>query len=131
MKKSQTRRSRASCQRSICPIANILDIAGDKWTLLIVRDLLYFGKSRYQELSASPEKIPTNILADRLKRLERDGLIVKKPYQTNPPRYAYALTPRGVDLRSVLEAMLDWSIKHVPGTAKKRPTFKNPKTPGH
>ena len=128
MKKNRPRRSRVSCQRSICPIANILDIAGDKWTLLIVRDLLYFGKSRFQELSESPEKIPSNILADRLKRLERDGLVVKTPYQTNPTRYAYALTSRGADLRSILEAMLDWSIKYVPGTAKKRPKPPNVKT---
>lgn len=91
------------------------DVVGDKWTLLIVRDLLFMGKRRYQELAESPEGIPTNILADRLKRLEKDGLVAKSPYQTNPVRYAYSLTPKGTDLKSVLISMVEWSGKHVPG----------------
>lgn len=124
MAKRRIGKSRAACRRSVCPIANILDIVGDKWTLLIVRDLLFFGKRRYQELVDSPERIPTNILADRLKRLEQDGLIGKKPYQSNPPRYAYALTPKGADLKPVLLAMVDWAGKHVPGAAKPTPKMR-------
>ncbi len=61
-------------RRSACPMACTLDIVGDRWTLLVIRDLLT-GKKRYSDFLASPEKIPTNILADRLRRLEREGLV--------------------------------------------------------
>jgi DNA-binding HxlR family transcriptional regulator len=101
--------------RSTCPIAGVLDIAGDKWTLLVVRDLLLSGKHRYGELQASPEAIPTNILADRLKRLEAAGLVTKKFYQDNPPRAEYFLTRKGADLGPVLQAMGQWGQKHIPG----------------
>ncbi len=116
--KRQPRKTGGGCKRSLCPIANVLDLVGDKWTLLIVRDLLFIGKRRYQELAESPEHIPTNILADRLKRLEREGLVAKSPYQTNPVRYAYSLTPKGADLRPLLLAMVTWSGKHVPAARK-------------
>jgi DNA-binding HxlR family transcriptional regulator len=72
--------------RSGCPIAATLDLVGDKWSLVIVRDML-MGKRRYGEFLASPEGITTNILADRLKRMEDLGLISKAPYQKHPPRY--------------------------------------------
>jgi DNA-binding HxlR family transcriptional regulator len=89
---------------------------GDKWTLLIVRDLLFFGKRQYREFTASPEGIPSNILADRLKRMEAAGLIRKTPYQSKPVRYAYALTPKGADLKEVLLALVGWGNRHIPGT---------------
>lgn len=101
--------------RSPCAIANSLDIVGDKWTLLVVRDLLY-GKRTYGELLDSPERIPTNILADRLKRLESAGIIVGTPYQQRPVRYAYTLTPKGKDLGGVLLAFVRWAKQHIPGT---------------
>jgi DNA-binding HxlR family transcriptional regulator len=101
--------------RSACAIANSLDIVGDKWTLLVVRDLLY-GKRTYGELLQSPERIPTNILADRLKRLESTGVIVATPYQQHPVRYAYTLTPKGKDLGGVLLAFVRWAKRHLPGT---------------
>ncbi len=103
-------------KRSPCPIANTLDLVGDKWTLLIVRDLLFFGKRQYRELAASPETIPSNILADRLKRLERAGLVARTPYQERPVRYAYTLTPTGADLKAVLLALIEWGNRHIPGT---------------
>lgn len=103
-------------KRSRCPIANTLDLVGDKWTLLIVRDLLFFGKGQYCEFSASPEGIPSNILADRLKRLQRAGLVTKTPYQQRPVRYAYALTPTGADLKSVLLALIEWGNRHIAGS---------------
>ena len=90
--------------RSPCPIANILDIIGDKWTLLVIRDLLA-GKSTYSEFQSSPEKIPTNILADRLKRLLEKDIILKTPYQDRPVRYAYQLTDRGISLGPILKEM--------------------------
>ena len=111
----------AALKRSPCPIANTLDLVGDKWTLLIARDLLFFGKRQYREFSASPEGIPTNILADRLKRMETAGLIEKSPYQLHPVRYAYALTPKGAGLRPVLVALIEWGNRHIPGTYRPPP----------
>ena len=101
--------------RSACAIANSLDIVGDKWSLLVVRDLLH-GKRTYGELARSPEGIPTNILAERLKRLESAGIIVSTPYQQRPVRYAYTLTPKGSALGEVLLAFVRWGKQHIPGT---------------
>jgi DNA-binding HxlR family transcriptional regulator len=101
--------------RSPCAVANSLDLVGDKWSLLVVRDLFY-GKRTYGELVDSPEHIPTNILADRLKRLEAAGIISSTPYQQRPVRYAYALTPKGRDLGDVLRAFVRWGKRHIPGT---------------
>ena len=101
--------------RSACAIANSLDIVGDKWTLLVVRDLLR-GKRTYGELVDSPERIPTNILAERLKRLESAGIIISAPYQERPVRYAYTLTPKGKALGDVLLAFVRWGKQHIPGT---------------
>ena len=109
---TKTKETKAS--RSTCPIAGVLDILGDKWTLLVIRDL-FLGKHRYGEFAASPEGIPTNILADRLKRLETAGIIKKELYQTNPPRGEYFLTTKGADLGRVLAAMRKWAEQYVPG----------------
>lgn len=105
--------TKTSFARSPCPVANTLDWFGDKWTLLIVRDLL-LGKLRYGEFAQSPEAIPSNILADRLKRLEQVGVVVKKAYCDKPLRFQYELTEKGKDLKPILQAMAEWSIKHVP-----------------
>ena len=101
--------------RSACAVANSLDILGDKWSLLVVRDLLP-GKRTYGELARSREHIPTNILADRLKRLERAGIITSTPYQERPVRYDYGLTSKGRDLGDVLLAFVRWGKQHIPGT---------------
>jgi DNA-binding HxlR family transcriptional regulator len=101
--------------RSPCPIANSLDVLGDKWSLLVIRDMLH-GKRTYGELLASPERIPTNILAERLKRLEQAGIIKTEAYQERPVRYAYLLTPKGQALGEVLGAMVRWGKRYVPGT---------------
>lgn len=98
-------------KRSGCPITNSLDILGDKWTLLVVRDLA-LGKRRYQEFMASSEKIASNILADRLKQLEASGLVARRAYQQNPPRYEYILTEKGEGLRPVLRALIVWGKAH-------------------
>lgn len=102
-------------QRSPCPISSTLDILGDKWTLLVIRDL-FLGKRLYGELAESPEGIPTNILADRLKRLQAAGIIKKEAYQERPRRYAYSLTRKGGDLLPVLNEIIRWADRHVPGT---------------
>jgi DNA-binding HxlR family transcriptional regulator len=101
--------------RSPCAVASTLDLVGDKWSLLVVRDLLR-GSATYSELQNSHERIPTNILADRLKKLEEAGLIAKSPYQEHPVRYAYGLTEKGRDLSDVLRAVVRWGKKHIPGT---------------
>jgi len=108
-------------ERSHCPIAKTLDLLGDRWTLLVVRDLLFFGKRRFGELTSSPEGIPTNLLSDRLRRLEECGVVVKVPYVSRPQRYEYHLTDRGKDLAPVLRAMIKWAQTHLPGTAMAPP----------
>jgi DNA-binding HxlR family transcriptional regulator len=90
-------------------------LIGDRWTLLVIRDF-FWGKTRYGEFLASPEGIPTNILAERLARLAKAGLIKSAPYQKRPPRHAYALTAKGKDLKPVLAALAKWGKRHVPGT---------------
>ncbi len=115
MIKSARSAARASSRRSACPVACALDLLGDRWTLLVIRDL-FRGLTRYGEFVASPEGIPTNILAERLERLEAAGLIKSEPYQQNPPRYAYTLTPKGADLKPVLGALATWALRHVPRT---------------
>ena len=99
----------------MCPVSCVLDLLGDKWTLLLVRDLL-LGKGTYTEFQQSPEGIPTNILAERLKRLQLAGIIEKLPYQERPVRYRYLLTDKGRDLHAVLSAMIDWGNRYVEGT---------------
>lgn len=101
--------------RSPCAVACTLDLVGDKWSLLVVRDLLR-GNVTYGELQNSPEGIPTNILADRLKRLEEVRLIAKSAYQDRPVRYAYQLTEDGIALNDVVLALGRWGKKHIPGT---------------
>ncbi len=101
--------------RSGCPIASTLDLVGDAWSLVLVRDMLN-GKSRFSEFLASPEGVTTNILADRLKRLEASGLIGKSAYQQRPVRHAYVLTEKGRDLAPVLQAMCRWGAAHLPGS---------------
>ena len=108
-------------KRSPCPISATLDRLGDKWTLLIVRDMLYFGKKRFGDFADSDEAIPTNILTNRLKTMQETGLIEAHAYQEKPPRYEYRLTPMGEALRPVMFEMIMWGAKHVPGTFK--PTF--------
>jgi DNA-binding HxlR family transcriptional regulator len=102
-------------RRSPCAVACTLDLVGDKWSLLVVRDLLR-GKVTYKELQNSLERIPTNILADRLRKMEEAGLITKSVYQEHPVRYIYELTEEGKDLGDVLMAFVRWGKKHIPGT---------------
>lgn len=105
-----------SINRSPCPIARSLDLLGDRWSLLVIRDLLR-GKRIYSEFLDSPERISTNLLADRLKKLEAAGVIERERYQDHPPRHTYSLTDAGNELQAVLDAMTGWGLKHLPGTA--------------
>jgi DNA-binding HxlR family transcriptional regulator len=116
-------RTRASADhanelRSRCPVACSLDVLGDRWTLLVIRDL-FAGKSRFGEFMTSPERIPTNILAERLKRLERAGLIATTPYSEHPRRVDYHLTERGRALAPVVDAIAVWGLEQFPGTRRR------------
>ena len=102
-------------RRSGCPIATTLDLVGDRWTLVIVRDMLS-GKARFAGFLDSPERITTNVLTDRLARMERHGLIAKAPYQTRPTRFEYRLTNKGLALIPVLQEICRWANANLPGT---------------
>ena len=102
-------------RRSPCPVACALDIFGDKWTLLVIRDLV-LGRSRFKDFTASPEGIPTNILSDRLERLQERGLIEQVPATEGGKRMAYALTEKGESLAPILRSIRDWGLKWEPGT---------------
>lgn len=106
--------------RSPCPLACVLDLCGDRWTLLVIRDLM-FGRSRFKDFTASPEGIPTNILAERLNRLLRHGIAEQFPAEEGSLLMGYRLTAKGKALRPVLEAMRDWGLKWEPGTKAMMP----------
>jgi DNA-binding HxlR family transcriptional regulator len=108
--------SSAPERRSPCPVACSLDLFGDRWTLLVIRDL-FLGRSRFKDFSASPEGIPTNILSDRLARLVERGLVEKVPAEDGSKRLAYRLTAKGEALRPILVAIRDWGLRWEPGTA--------------
>lgn len=95
-----------------CPVAGTLDIVGDRWTLLVVRDLLR-GKWRFAELKESAEGIPGSVLSDRLKLLEREGLVLRRIYSDHPPRAEYLLTHKGHDLGPIVGALSRWGEKYT------------------
>ena len=101
--------------RSTCSIARALELVGDKWTLLIVRDLMWHGKRTFQALQDSAEGIPSNILSERLKRLGKWDLVRRDAYQKIPPRYAYELTDQGRSLEPVLLQIMTWGHAHLGG----------------
>jgi DNA-binding HxlR family transcriptional regulator len=99
-------------KRSYCPISSALDIIGDKWSLLIIRDIALVNKHTYGEFLSSEEKIATNILADRLALLEWAKIIVKEPHPENKTKYNYFLSQKGIDLLPVLLDLIIWSDKY-------------------
>lgn len=105
MKKHQSR-------RSDCPINYALETFGDAWSLLIIRDIVYFGKHTYREFLESEEGIATNILASRLAHLERAGILVKQPHPSDMRKEIYSLTEKGLDLIPVLLEIANWSALH-------------------
>ena len=110
MKKKQRR-------RSDCPINFALETFGDTWSLLIIRDMVYFGKKTYGEFLASEEGIATNILASRLVHLEQKGTLVKKPHEADKRKEVYLLTDKGLDLIPILLEIAGWSAQHDPQTS--------------
>lgn len=105
----------STARRSPCPLACALDLFGDRWTLLVIRDLM-LGKSRFKDFTASPEGIPTNILADRLERLVKGGLVEQAPASEGAKRMIYQLTEKGRSLGPLLRHIRDWGLRWEPGT---------------
>ncbi len=103
----------AKDHRSLCPINLVLEVVGDNWSLLIVRDLMFRGHSSYQAFLRSEEGIATNILADRLLRLEQNGLISKAQDPADARKFIYALTEKGADLAPLLVEMTLFSNRHA------------------
>jgi DNA-binding HxlR family transcriptional regulator len=95
-------------------VACALDLFGDRWTLLVIRDL-FLGRRRFKEFAASPERIPTNLLTDRLERLVASGLVRRVPVK-GEKRQAYELTKKGLALQPVLASMKDWALRWEKGT---------------
>jgi DNA-binding HxlR family transcriptional regulator len=96
-------------RRSPCPVACTLDIIGDRWTLLVIRDL-FLGRTRFKDFAAAPEGIPTNILTERLERLLTHGIVEQIPAEDGTKRLAYRLTKKGESLDAVLAAIRDWGL---------------------
>jgi len=98
--------------RSTCPVSSLLDIIGDKWSLLIIRDL-FIGRGTYSEFLKAPERISTNILVDRLKKLTEAGLIEFTRNADDKKIKVYSLTSKGIDLYPTMVEMALWSRKHL------------------
>lgn len=107
-------------QRSHCPINYALESFGDKWTLLIIRDLMFTDKTSYGDFLTSGEKISTNILADRLKRLEEMDIVSKGAKPSDGSKVAYSLTQKGRDLLPILLELTRWSGKYDADTYASR-----------
>ncbi len=103
---------RTTSPRSACPISVALELLGDPWTLLVVRDLMFKGRHTFADLLAGGEGIASNILADRLARLERAGVLSKTRSPTDARRFIYRLTDKGIDLVPTLVELVLWSAAH-------------------
>jgi DNA-binding HxlR family transcriptional regulator len=113
-------------RKSDCPIHAALTVFGDAWTLIVVRDLLR-GRNTFTELSSGKERIATNVLADRLARLEEDGIITKVPLPGRGNPIRYDLTEKGVDLVPLLISIGEWSLKHDEHTQATRSSARRKK----
>ena len=112
--------SSSVAKRSPCTVATASDLVGDKWTLLIIRDIGFLLVTAIKIFSRGVESIPSNILASRLKMLLENMLIRRTPYQNNPLRYEYFLTEAGEGLLPVVKAMAKWGEVHVTGSRMPR-----------
>jgi DNA-binding HxlR family transcriptional regulator len=99
-------------KRSDCPISCSLDVIGDKWSLLIIRDVMLRGKMSYSEFLNSEERIATNILVSRLTILEGEEILAKEVSPENKSKYIYSLTQKGADLLPIIIELMDWGAKY-------------------
>lgn len=95
----------------MCPIARTLDLVGERWTLLILREL-YFGRSRFTEIARGLPGVPARLLSERLKKLEAEGVVERALYSEHPLRAEYRLTQLGESLKPVLAALATWGLEH-------------------
>lgn len=95
-----------------CPVAYTLDIVGERWTLLVIRDLFLEGPCRYQDFKERLTGISPTVLSDRLKTLEANGIVERRLYTDHPPRAEYSLTSKGRELGPVLKAMREWGTRN-------------------
>jgi len=98
--------------RSGCPINLTVEVIGDKWSMIIIRGIMFDGKRHFRELLNAEEKIASNILTDRLSMLEREGIITKRPDPDHKQKYIYSLTAAGIDLLPLMVEIGAWSLKH-------------------
>jgi len=96
-----------------CPVARTLDIIGERWSVLILRDLFLQGPRKFQDFERSLSGISPNTLSARLKRLEEDGIIERRFYAEHPPRAEYLLTPKGRELGPAMKALRAWGERHT------------------
>lgn len=95
-----------------CPVAKTLDVIGERWTILILRDLLLHGPQRFQDFADRHKRMGPTTLSARLKTLEAAGVISRHIYERHPPRGEYRLTQKGQELGPILEALRDWGNAH-------------------
>ena len=114
-------------ERSDCPLSCSLDVFGDKWSLLIIRDLLFFKKSTYNDFLKSAEGIATNILASRLKALEENGVIEKSEHPDSKAKILYRLTQKGIDLLPIMMEVYIWADKYFTTPADIKAAIKEAK----
>lgn len=107
-------------RKSDCPVHFALEVFGDAWTLLIIRDLMFKGRTSYTDFLRAGEGIATNVLADRLVRLEEDGIIAKAAGSGRGTANIYRLTPKGIDLLPIMLEIIRWSAQYDPKTAADR-----------
>jgi DNA-binding HxlR family transcriptional regulator len=107
------RRNQAQQPRSGCPIGLALDLIGDPWTLLVVRDLMFKGAKTFQDFLDAGEGIATNVLSDRLARMEANGIVSKERDPHDARRFVYRLTTKGTDLAPVLVDLILWSTRYA------------------
>lgn len=100
--------------RSGCPVSLSLEIFGDRWTLLVLRDIIFVGARHFRELLAGPERISSNILADRLAALVEHGLLTKADDPSHKQKVTYSLTEQAIDLVPVLVQLSAWGVRHLP-----------------
>ena len=96
-----------------CPIARTLEVVGERWTILILRDLMVSGPRKFQDFEQSLSGIGPSTLSARLKRLEEAGIVERRFYAQHPPRAEYLLTKKGEELRPVLKALFEWGQRHT------------------
>ena len=102
-------------ERSSCPIACGLDIVGDHWTLLVIRDMLLLGRHEFKDMLEDDEGISSNILSDRLRKLQADGLVNSIPHPDSQKRKLYYLTSKGKDMIDLIYALGKWTVTYMPG----------------